>query len=199
MTASITRCLRSISLIFWLLTCTVATAQAEGIAPRRAEALLMSDGQLSVSTRFQTRLPYSLTETLAQGVVLTFRLEFELTRPRTTSYFLDLRQWFEPHASLAFKLAYQPLTNRYRVTIGSLSNYYASLNEALNAMGGIQDWRVLEPGALDPRRPSQVAGKVRLSLDIGELPKPFQLNALGSSDWSLSSGWQNLVISRESN
>jgi len=196
MTVSITRCLRNISLLIWLAVCAVPTAQADaiGITARRADAELTTDGQLSLSTRFQTRLPGSLNDALEQGVTLTFRLEFELTRPRTTAYYLNLTGWFEPHASLSFKLAYQSLTNRYRVTIGSFSSYYRSLNEAMGAVGSIQDWRVLQSGTLDGRSPGSVAGRVRLVLDIGELPKPFQLNALGSPDWSLASGWTTISV-----
>ncbi len=198
MTVSITRCLRSISLVLWLLVCAVPTAQADGILARRADAELTQDGQLSLSTRFQTKLSSSLNDALAQGVTLTFRLEFELTRPRSTAYYLNLKEWFEPHASLTFKLSYQSLTSRYRVTIGSFSNYYRSLSEAMGALGSIQDWRVLQSGALDPRNPGSVAGRVRLVLDISELPKPFQLNALGSGEWSLSSNWTSITMKEAS-
>ncbi len=194
MTASITRCLRNISLLLALLCCLLPPALADTIGSRRAEAEVMPDGTLAVSTRFFTKLTPSLSEALEQGVVLGFRLEFELTKPRTTSYYLSLREWFDPHAQLAFKLSYQPLTGRYRVTIGSLSNYYPTLREALSALGAIQGWRVLNPGTLDPKKPGQVAGQVRLLLDIGDLPKPFQMNALGSDDWSLDSGWIRLDV-----
>ena len=194
MTASITRCLRNISLVLGLLCCLIPAAQADAIAPRRAEAEVMPDGTLSVSTRFLTRLTPSLSEALQQGVALGFRLEFQLIKPRTTAYYLSLREWFDPHAQLSFKLSYQSLTGRYRVSIGSLSNYYPSLREALAAIGAIQGWRVLNPGTLDPRKPGEVAGQVRLLLDIGDLPKPFQMNALGSDDWSLDSDWVKLDV-----
>jgi len=189
MTASITRCLRNTSLLLWLLTCALPAAWAsDAVSAKRSEAEL-ADGQLAVSTRFNIKLPNGLSEALTQGVPLTFRLEFELTRPRLASYYLNLSQWFAPHASISFKLSYQSLTNRYRVTIGSFSNYYSSLPEALRAIGAIQSWRVLDPGYLSSDTPDQVAGRVRLVLDISELPKPFQLNAFGSSDWTLSSNW----------
>lgn len=194
MTDFITRYLRNISLIIGLLLCSMCMAQAEGIVARRAEAELTSDGQLSVSTRFQSRLTNSLSDALAQGVVFSFRLEFELTRPRLTAYYLSVREWFDPNATISFKLSYQSLTNRYRVSIGSLSSYYATLSEALNAVGAIQGWRVLDSGTLDPKSPGKVSGRVRLLLDISELPKPFQLNAFGSSDWSLSSNWTSLDV-----
>ncbi|POZ63252.1 DUF4390 domain-containing protein [Chromobacterium alticapitis] len=192
MTAFITRCFKKISLIGLLLCCLATAAWADTIASRRAEAEVMPDGTLSVSTRFLTRLTPSLNEALQQGVVLGFRLEFQLTKPRSTSYYLSLREWFDPHAQLGFKLSYQPLTGRYRVSIGSLSNYYPTLREALATIGAIQGWRVLNPGTLDPKKAGAVAGQVRLMLDISELPKPFQMNALGSDDWTLESDWIKL-------
>jgi hypothetical protein len=191
MMASTTRCLRNLSLLLWLLACTVSTAWADAISAKRAEAELV-DGQLAVSTRFNIKMPLGLSEALTQGVPLTFRLEFELSRPKLTAYYLDVSQWFSPHASIAFKLSYQSLTNRYRVSIGSFSNYYPSLVEALRSVGGIQGWRVLDAGSLSGRSPDQVAGRIRLALDISELPKPYQLNAFGSSDWTLTSSWISL-------
>jgi hypothetical protein len=59
-------------------------------------------------------------------------------------------------------------------------------------VGAIQGWRELNPGELSGSSPDQLAGRVRLALDISELPKPYQLNALGSSDWTLSSNWVSL-------
>ena len=35
---------------------------------------------------------------------------------------------------------------------------------------------------------------VRLRLDIAQLPKPLQVNALTDSDWTLDSGWYRWVI-----
>jgi len=31
---------------------------------------------------------------------------------------------------------------------------------------------------------------VRLRLDVNQLPKPFQVNALASREWTLASDWQ---------
>ncbi|MBI3145549.1 MAG: DUF4390 domain-containing protein [Pseudogulbenkiania sp.] len=193
MTASITRCLRSASLLFWLIACAVLPAWADSISATRSEAEL-SEGQLAISTRFDIKLTPSLSDALAQGVALPFRLEFELTRPRSTAYLLDVKEWFEPHARLHFKIAYQSLTSRYRVSIGSLSRYYPTQAEALSALGAIHGWRVLEPGTLNGLSADRVKGRVRLLLDIGGLPTPFQLNALGSSDWSLASDWVELNV-----
>ncbi len=45
------------------------------------------------------------------------------------------------------------------------------------------------------RRPPRVTkgmrydAAVRLRLDVNQLPKPFQVNALASREWTLSSDW----------
>ncbi|XLM20639.1 DUF4390 domain-containing protein, partial [Chromobacterium piscinae] len=80
--------MKNISLLLALLCCLLPPALADTIASRRAEAEVMPDGTLSVSTRFLTKLTPSLNEALQQGVVLGFRLEFQLTKPRTTAYYL---------------------------------------------------------------------------------------------------------------
>lgn len=195
MTAFITRCLKSSKLFWigiWLVFATIPV-WAEGIVVRKAEAEL-ADGQLLVSTRFDIKLTNTLFQAMELGIPLAFRLEFELVRPRITAWYLSLAEWFDPHAHLIFKLTYQPLINRYRVTIGSLSTFYPSLDSALAAVGSIQGWRVLDSGELAGLSPDKVAARVRLELDFSELPKPYQLNALGSSEWALTSNWIPLTM-----
>lgn len=193
MTAFITPYLKKISLVFGLWLFLVPMALGDGVVATRAEAVL-HEGQLAISTRFNVVLPTGLVEALEQGIPLSFLLEFELTRPRLTAYYLDLATWFSPHASLSFRLSYQPLLQRYRVNIGALSNDYSTLNKALRAVGSIQSWRVLNPGQLTKYSIDHIAGRVRLILDISSLPRPYQLNALDSSDWTLSSHWVALEM-----
>jgi hypothetical protein len=40
-----------------------------------------------------------------------------------------------------------------------------------------------------------VVNKVPPGMDTAQLPKPFQLNAIASRDWSLSSEWQRWSLS----
>ena len=44
---------------------------------------------------------------------------------------------------------------------------------------------------------SEFAGEVRLSLDISQLPRPFQLSALGATDWKLESDWTPMALEGE--
>lgn len=192
----ITRCLKRLepvvagALLALGLMLTSASCRADEIPVLRAEARV-DDGRLELATRFRLQLPATLQDAVQQGVPLTFRLEFELTRPRLYSLYYN---WFGSSASLSYKLSYYRLTNSYRVSMGSLSNSYNSLNEALASVGLISGWRVLDVSDWTRSDQERIGGRVRLLLDTSELPRPFQLGALGSSDWSLSSGWTTLNL-----
>ncbi|MFC3532556.1 DUF4390 domain-containing protein [Vogesella facilis] len=196
MTASITRCWRNVlSLLLVLAACLLplAAQAAEGITALRARAEV-EEHALAISTRYQIVLPNALQDAVQQGIPLTFRLTFELTHPRSSAYWLRFKHFFEPTASINFKLMYYRLTNRYRVAIGSLANNYNSLAEALAAVGSIAGWRVLDVSDWDESDRRLLRGRVQLELDIGQLPRPFQLNALGASDWSLESAWTSVTV-----
>ena len=54
------------------------------------------------------------------------------------------------------------------------------------------DWKVLDRNLLKKGTPYNAA--VRVKLDIKQLPKPLQVEALGSKDWDLSSDWHRFTI-----
>jgi len=47
---------------------------------------------------------------------------------------------------------------------------------------------VAPPDALKPGETYSVA--LRMELDVAQLPKPFQVHSINSSDWRLSSDWR---------
>jgi len=48
--------------------------------------------------------------------------------------------------------------------------------------------------ALDEGKVYEAA--IRMRLDVSQLPKPFQINALASRDWNLSSEWFRWTLKR---
>ena len=50
----------------------------------------------------------------------------------------------------------------------------------------------IDPGTLS-KGTNYTAG-IRLRLDTSQLPKPFNLNALGSREWSLGSEWYRWTV-----
>ena len=196
--AFITRLLKSSkTLIVPLLLAVSLNAAGEGISATRAEAKLTHAGQLSVSSRFRTDLPDQLKETLKQGVPLHFNLSWQLSAPSMSSYKFKFDQLLNNDSTIQYKLSFHPLTNRYRVTVGTFSTEYDTLETALRAVGAVANWKVLSKGALSDVAAKDTKAEIRLLLTTAKLPKPFQINALTSKNWHLDSGWKSLSVVQE--
>ena len=196
--AFITRLLKSSkTLIVPLLLAVSLNAAGEGISATRAEAKLTHAGQLSVSSRFRTDLPDQLKEALKQGVSLHFNLSWQLSAPSVVSYKFKFDQLLNNDSTIQYKLSFHPLTNRYRVTVGTFSTEYDTLETALRAVGAVVNWKVLSKGALSDVAAKDTKAEIRLLLTTAKLPKPFQINALTSKNWHLDSGWKSLSVVQE--
>ena len=196
--AFITRLLKSSkTLIVPLLLAVSLNAAGEGISATRAEAKLTHAGQLSVSSRFRTDLPDQLKEALKQGVPLHFNLSWQLSAPSMSSYKFKFDQLLNNDSTIQYKLSFHPLTNRYRITVGTFSTEYDTLDTALRGVGAVANWKVLSKGALSGVAAKDTQAEIRLLLSTAKLPKPFQINALTSKNWHLDSGWKSLTISQE--
>ena len=196
--AFITRLLKSSkTLIVPLLLAVLLNAAGEGISATRAEAKLTHAGQLSVSSRFRTDLPDQLKEALKQGVPLHFNLSWQLSAPSVASYKFKFDQLLNNDSTIQYKLSFHPLTNRYRVTVGTFSTEYDTLETALRAVGAVANWKVLSKGALSDVAAKDTKAEIRLLLTTAKLPKPFQINALTSKNWHLDSGWKSLSVVQE--
>ena len=196
--AFITRLLKSSkTLIVPLLLAVSLNAAGEGIIATRAEAKLTHAGQLSVSSRFRTDLPDQLKEALKQGVPLHFNLSWQLSAPSMSSYKFKFDQLLNNDSTIQYKLSFHPLTNRYRVTVGTFSTEYDTLETALRAVGAVVNWKVLSKGALSDVAAKDTKAEIRLLLTTAKLPKPFQINALTSKNWHLDSGWKSLSVVQE--
>ena len=196
--AFITRLLKSSkTLIVPLLLAVSLNAAGEGISATRAEAKLTHAGQLSVSSRFRTDLPDQLKEALKQGIPLHFNLSWQLSAPSMSSYKFKFDQLLNNDSTIQYKLSFHPLTNRYRVTVGTFSTEYDTLETALRAVGAVVNWKVLSKGALSDVAAKDTKAEIRLLLTTAKLPKPFQINALTSKNWHLDSGWKSLSVVQE--
>ncbi len=171
----------SLSLIFALAICMGSLAHSQGIVVKQAELEKIDAGWL-LNANFSIALPAGLENALKKGVTLHFVTEFQLTHGRW--------YWFDEKAVIVerqIRLSHQPLINQYRITVGDFTFSAASLAEALRVTGTVGGWSVIEAAAISPTKQYEAA--VRLTLDLGKLPKPFQVDALNSKDWSLSGEW----------
>ena len=165
----------------------MTSASAEGIKIKSFE-LEKLEGDWLLNASYQIELAPGLEDAVQKGVVLYFQTEFELTRGRW--------YWFDEKSVLAqrqIRLSYQPLTQQFRIASEGFAFSAPSITEALQAVGSIGGWRVIDNAQLDQGR-SYMAG-LRMVLDLSKLPKPFQVNALNNRDWSVSSDWYRFPFS----
>ena len=159
---------------------------AEGVQLRLERS---ADGVL-LFANVKVDLPAVVEDALLKGVPLFFVAQAELTRKR----------WYWSDKTVAsaqrhMRLAYQPLTRRWRLNVASgaitpnslglaLNLSFETLAEAMAAMQRLSGWKIAEAGAIDPESPHRL--EFRFSLDLTQLPRPFQIGALGQSDWNIS-------------
>ena len=157
------------------------SARAEGIKIKSFE-LERVDNDWVLNAAFQIELSPGLEEAVQKGVVLYFQTEFELTRSRW--YWFEEKPVFEQRQT---RLSYQPLTQQYRIASEGFTFSAKTMAEALQAVGSIGGWRVVDNSQLDAGK--QYTSSLRMTLDLSKLPKPFQVNALNNRDWNVSSDW----------
>lgn len=184
---SFTVCLRNVPdrLRHWLFLLIFAPVLAwateiEVINPQLTAA---EDGYL-LSADFRFELTPRLEEAVNRGVTLYFVADFELRKARW--YWLDDRLVAR---SQSFRLYYHALTRQYRLSTGGLHQSFASLSEALRMLSRLRNWQVIEAADKLKAGETYEAG-LRMRLDTSQLPRPFQMTALGNKDWSLVSDWK---------
>jgi hypothetical protein len=158
-----------------------APVGADTITVRAAELRVEDDG-VYLNAEFDFAINPTLEEALQKGVPLYFVLELELSRPRW--YWLDEKTL---QYSIQYRVAYNALTQQYRVSSGLLGQPLSGLDEVQRFLSRVTSRQVA-------RRDQLVSGvqydaAVRLRLDGNQLPKPLQVSALTSREWSLQSDW----------
>jgi len=86
--------------------------------------------------------------------------------------------------SAEFELA---LTRQYRVASGPLGQQFESLEEVQRFISRVSSRPIVRAETLT--RGVKYEAAVRFKLDVNQLPKPFQVNALASREWQLASDW----------
>jgi len=172
--------------IGWLVLLAAAPAWADEIEVRAADLRAVEDG-LVLDADFAFDLTPRLSEVVANGVPLYFRVDFELTRRRW--------YWFDDTAAakrLHLRLSYHALSRQYRLSTGLLQQSFATLDEALNVLRRIRSWLVVDRTVSFADADYEAA--VRMRLDTSLLPKPFQLSALTSRELQLDSPWKRFTV-----
>lgn len=176
-----------VCLLATLVFCLATSAHAEtGIQVKAAE-LGMADEAYLLKADFEVNFSPALEDALNKGVPLNFVIEFELNRPRW--YWLDETV---TSAQYSFRISYHALTKQYRLQQKERQDVFTSLSELKAVMAHIQEWRVVERAQL--KKQNSYEARLRMKLDLTQLPKPLQVNALTSKEWIMESDWFRLSL-----
>ncbi|MFC5770664.1 DUF4390 domain-containing protein [Thauera sinica] len=164
-----------------VLMCATFASCAEEALIRSAE-IVPGDGGYVLNADIDLELNSRLADAVTRGVSLYFVAELRIERPRW--YWLNE---LVVDRTLDYRLHYNAITRSYRLSIGSFQQSFDSLDAAVRTMLRIRNWQVAGSDELRPGVSHQVA--LRFQLDTSQLPKPFQVTAIGSRDWDLGTEW----------
>jgi hypothetical protein len=144
----------------------------------------LEDKVYVLDAHIQYGLSRKALEALSNGLPLTLELQIRVLRNRQLL-------WDEEVASLKqrYRLQYHPLTERYLVKNlnTAVQQTYPTLDAALDALGQVESFPMLDRQLLDPDETYTV--QLRVRLDIEALPAPLRPFAYLSPAWHLSSEW----------
>ena len=134
--------------------------------------------------------PSAVEDALLRGVPLYFVWRADVYRERW--YWTDKRV---STVVRTMRLAYQPLTRRWRLNTSSeplvnaglgvsLAQNYDSLEEVIAAVQRIGRWKIAEPAELSGSGRHML--RFRFRLDGSQLPRTLQLGSVGQPDWVVS-------------
>lgn len=179
------RCLRLCGFLF-----VVGLAQAQSPAETSQLRVERADDDILVSAQVQFELPLSVEDALQKGLPLFFVAEADVLRERW--------YWYDKKVATAerhLRLAYQPLTRRWRLTVTSgggkgsnlglsLNQNFDTLSQALAIVKRVSRWKIAGVAELDGSTKYRV--EFRFRLDVSQLPLPFQIGTLGQADWNVA-------------
>ena len=167
------------SLVLWLFLPPVALAQDAEV--RYAE-IVADGGNYVINADIALTLNPAVANAIERGVPIHFVAEAAIESPRW--------YWFDETVVsrvLAYRLTYHPLTRSYRLGTGSLHQTFDSLDDAVLTLSRIRHWNITPMRTLTPGESYNVS--LRFRLDTTQLPTPFQVSTLGSSDWQIETEW----------
>ena len=197
MTAFITHCLKNARLdLIGLLACACLAwypfdpVWAQSPAPEVSALKFERDGDsILLSASVTLELPAVVEDALLKGVPMIFVAEANVFRER----------WYWTNKKVAsaerhMRLAYQPLTRRWRVNVASgmitnaglgfaLNQSFDTLLDALAAVQRLSRWKVADVPEIDMEQRHLI--EFRYRLDVSQLPRPFQIGTLGQTDWTI--------------
>ena len=160
-----------------MLACSGAV-QAQGVELAGLQVQKL-EGALTVDFNVRVNLPRAVEEAVQRGVPIYFVAQAQLLRNRW--YWRDERV---ARVSRSWRLAYQPLTNSWRVGLGGLNQTFPTLAEAMAIASRSAGWKLADLSQLDAGDQGYYL-QFSYRLDTTQLPGPMQFGLGGQGDWAV--------------
>lgn len=184
--------LRLLHVLRWLCLVTVLVGgvapYAQATDPAVQQVQVIAEGNLLLlDADVDMTLPPQLEQAAARGVPLFFTSEVEVIRPRW--YWMDEELL---SSRVTWRISQNVLTRQWRASAGSLALPFDSLQDALSVVRHMRRWPIAQRDELPV---GLFKGRLRVRLDVSQLPKTFQANALNGADWGWSTRWYEFGLS----
>lgn len=174
----------------WLLALALGVAHAQSATEIAQFKVERADDEVQLSAQVQFELPSAVEDALLKGIPMVFVAEADVLRERW--------YWYDKKVASAqrhMRLAYQPLTRHWRLNINAgtgngapvglaLNQSLDTLAQALSLIKRVSRWKVADYSEFDATTKYKV--EFRFRLDLTQLPRPFQIGALGQSEWDIA-------------
>ncbi|MCF8168145.1 MAG: DUF4390 domain-containing protein [Rhodoferax sp.] len=172
-----------------LVFCTIAPGHAQSTTEVSQFRLERLDDEILVSALLVFELPGAVEDALLKGIPMYFVTEAQILRERW--------YWYDKKVSTAerhMRLAFQPLTRRWRLNVSSganregnpglvLNQSFDTLAQALATVKRLSRWKIADATDFDFSAKYRV--DLQFRLDLSQLPRPFQIGAFGQADWEI--------------
>lgn len=176
---------------FWVCAVLLVFSQTSRAAELSQLGIERAEDGVYLSAVVRFELPPAVEDALTKGIAMFFVAEVDVYQTRW--YWADKRV---ASATRTIRLAFQPLTRRWRVNIVSglvsssaglratLNQNYDSLPEAMSAVQRLSRWRIADNAEIEGDAPYRM--EFAFVLDLSQLPRPFQIGVVGQKDWTVS-------------
>jgi hypothetical protein len=158
---------------------TSANAASSSLNIRSADLVVLEDDYV-LNADIDVKFTEEVEQAVNKGFELNFLIEFQLMTPR--------KYWFDDEIitqSQYLTMSYHALSRQYLVVRNGRQQSFANLQQAKEEISNIKTWSVVDKKLLKKGETYIAAIKVRL--DQTKLPKPVQVEAIGSDDWNIAS------------
>jgi hypothetical protein len=182
-----------------LLACPLASRADQPFTEISQIQLERSEDGILLSATIKLELPQIIDDALQKGIPMYFVADAVVLRDRW--------YWYDKQVASAaryMRLSYQPLTRRWRLLVSNtpignsglaLGQNFDTRDEALAAVRRLSHWKVAEVGDVEADVRYNV--DFRFRLDLSQLPRPFQIGAVGQADWNIAAS-RNVRLGAES-